>query len=116
VQSTCNYITLWLRNTASMLADPLSTGTRLRFIPVVVDDVPGEESVPSQHPYLTPNTNVANQHGPLHVDPYPNTASPGQVRECSAGNEPYSASAPVIGNPAADVGAKTQSTTKGKGP
>ena len=116
VQSTCNYITLFLRNTESMLADPLATGTRLRFIPVVVDDVPGEESVPSQHPYLKPNTNVANQHGALHVDPYPNTASPGQPRECSAGNEPFSASAPLIGNPTSNVGVKTETTTKGTGP
>jgi hypothetical protein len=25
----------------------------------------------------------------LHINPYPNTAAPGQPRECEAGNEPY---------------------------
>jgi ABC-type transporter Mla subunit MlaD len=115
-QSTCNYITLFLRNTASMLSDPLATGTRLRFIPVSIDDLVGGEASPSRRPYLKPNTNVTTEHGPLHVDPYPNTAAPGQVQECSAGNEPYSGKAAVIGNPAGNVGAKTESTTKGKGP
>jgi ABC-type transporter Mla subunit MlaD len=116
VQSTCNYITLFLRNTESMLADPLATGTRLRFIPVVIDDIRGEESVPSQKPYLKPNTNISNQHGALHDDPYPNTASPGQPDECSAGNEPFSSKAAVFGNPAGNVGHKTESTSKGSGP
>jgi ABC-type transporter Mla subunit MlaD len=116
VQSSCNYITLFLRNTASMLSDPLATGTRLRFIPVAIDDILGEESVPSQHPYLTPNNNSATQHGPVHVDPYPNTASPGEVRECSAGNETYSGKAALIGNPPGNVGIRTETTSKGKGP
>ena len=37
----------------------------------------------------------------LHVNPYPNTASPGQhPRECEAGNEKYITSKVVIGKPA----------------
>jgi ABC-type transporter Mla subunit MlaD len=111
VQATCNYVTLFLRNTASLLSDPIATGTRLRFNIVAIDDVLGAESVPSQKPYTTPDTNPADSHGPLHVDPYPNTASPGQVRECSAGNEPFSAAHAVIGNPSGNVGIKTQQTT-----
>jgi hypothetical protein len=47
----------------------------------------------------------------LHVDPYPNTDSPGQTAECSAGNEPYSGAAAAIGNPAGNVGLKTETTT-----
>ena len=116
VQSTCNYITLFFRNTASMLADPLATGTRLRFIPVSIDDLVGGEASPSRHPYVKPNTNTNTEHGPLHVDPYPNTASPGQPNECSAGNEPYAGKAAVIGNPPGNVGIKTEATTKGNGP
>lgn len=109
-QSVCNYITLSLRNFQDLLSDPLATGTRLRFIPISIDDIPGEESVPSQRPYLTPNTDPSNNHGPLHVDPYPNTAAPGQTHECSAGNEPFSGAQPVIGNPAGNVGTRTEKT------
>jgi hypothetical protein len=50
----------------------------------------------------------------VHTDPYPNTVSPGQVPECSAGNEPYSGSAPRLGNPAGNVGATTETTKAGQ--
>ena len=110
VQATCNYVTLFLRNTGNLLSDPVATGTRLRFGLVAIDDVLGGEAVPSQQPYLTPNTDPTSAHGPLHVDPYPNTASPGQTKECSAGNEPYSAAHAVVGNPAGNVGVKTEAT------
>ncbi len=115
-QSVCNYITLFLRNTQSMLADPLATGTRLRFIPVAIDDVLGEESVPSRRPYTKPNTDVTAQHGPVHVNPYPYTASPGQPHECAAGNESYSGKAASIGNPTGGLPSTTEVTTKGTGP
>jgi virulence factor Mce-like protein len=111
-QATCNYATLFLRNTASLLSDPVATGTRLRFNVVAIDDVPGAESVPSQAPFVTPDTNQADAHGPLHVNPYPNTASPGQPRECSAGNEPYLATGAAIGNPPGNVGVKTEITSR----
>jgi ABC-type transporter Mla subunit MlaD len=112
-QTTCNYVTLFLRNTAGVLSEPVATGTRLRFSAVAIDDVPGAESVPSQKVFTTPNSNPTQHVGPLHVDPYPNTASPGQVHECSAGNEPYSPLRATIGNPAGNVGIKTEATTRG---
>jgi hypothetical protein len=56
-----------------------------------------------------------NNHGPIHVDPYPNTDSPGQRAECSAGNEPYSPYQYVIGNPSVNVGTKTETTTRSGG-
>jgi virulence factor Mce-like protein len=111
-QATCNYITLSFRNFASLLSDNVATGTRLRFNLVAIDDIPGAESVPSQHVFVTPSTNSTDEHGPVHVDPYPNTASPGQARECSAGNEPYSPTRATIGNPAGNVGIKTEKTTR----
>jgi phospholipid/cholesterol/gamma-HCH transport system substrate-binding protein len=111
-QATCNYITLALRNFSSLLSDPVATGTRLRFNVVAIDDVPGAESVPSQRPFTTPNTDPNNAHGPLHVDPYPNTASPGQPYECAAGNEPYSGTRASIGNPPGNLGVKTEKTTR----
>ena len=110
-QTTCNYVTLFLRNIASSLSDNVGSGTVLRFILVAIDDVPGNESVPSQTPYLTPATNTSLSHGALHADPYPNTDAPGQTAECSAGNEPYT-TAPVIGNPAGNVGTKTETTKR----
>ena len=111
-QSVCNYITLSLRNFASSLGDPVATGTRLRFNVVAIDDVLGGEAVPSQSPFTTPSTDPQASHGPLHVDPYPNTAAPGQTFECAAGNEPYSGRSAVIGNPPGNVGTKTQKTTR----
>jgi ABC-type transporter Mla subunit MlaD len=110
VQSTCNYVTLFLRNTQSVLSEHVSQGALLRFVQIAIDDVPGYESEPSQSPFTGTSTGQAS--GPLHVDPYPNTASPGQARECSAGNEPYPNKA-VLGNPAGNVGIKTEKTTRG---
>jgi ABC-type transporter Mla subunit MlaD len=111
VQSSCNYVTLFLRNLASVLSESTSSGTSLRFSLVAIDDVLGGESNPSSQPYTTPVTNPTAEHGPLHVDPYPNTDSPGEPAECAAGNEPYSGAAADIGNPAGNVGLKTESTT-----
>jgi hypothetical protein len=53
-------------------------------------------------------------HGPLHVNPYPHTASPGQPAECESGNEPYSGTAAVIGNVPGNQGLKTETTAPGK--
>lgn len=114
MQSTCNYVTLFLRNTASLLSDAVNTGTTLEFTLVSIRDVIGEESVPSQKAYVKPTTDPNGEIGPVHVDPYPNTASPGQVKECSAGNEPYSGKAPNAGNPPGNVGVGTEKTKAAK--
>ncbi len=110
VQSTCNYVTLFLRNTQSVLSEHVSQGALLRFVQIAIDDVPGYESEPSSSAFTGTSTGAAS--GPLHVDPYPNTASPGETQECSAGNEPYPNKA-VLGNPAGNVGVKTEKTTRG---
>ncbi|HTU87484.1 MAG TPA: MlaD family protein [Solirubrobacteraceae bacterium] len=111
VQASCNYVTLFLRNLANVLSESTTSGTSLRFSLVAIDDVLGGESNPSSQPYTTPVTDPTAEHGPLHVDPYPNTDSPGELAECAAGNEPYSGAAAAIGNPAGNVGLKTESTT-----
>ena len=46
----------------------------------------------------------------LHSNPYPNTAAPGQPRECEAGNEPYLQGRTVTGN----VPGTQQAATEGK--
>jgi ABC-type transporter Mla subunit MlaD len=114
-QSTCNSVTLFLRNISSSLQEPIESGTALRFNLVTIDDVPGAESVASHKPYTTPDSDNTDEHGPLHSDPYPNTDSPGQTPECSAGNEPYSGASALVGNPLTNVGLETQLTKRGKG-
>jgi hypothetical protein len=115
VQASCNYVTLFLRNTANLLSERSGNGTTLRFLLVAIDDVVGGESGPSQVPYTTPDTSPTDEHGPLHTNPYPNTASPGQPSECSAGNEPFSAAHAAIGNPAGNLGLKTETTARSGG-
>src|SRR6201999_364049 len=67
VQSSCNYVTLFLRNIASTLSENTASGTSLRFSLVAIDDVLGGEAGPSSRPYTTPNTNPTVAVGPLHV-------------------------------------------------
>ena len=47
----------------------------------------------------------------LHVNPYPNTAAPGQTHECEAGNEDYIRGRQVIGNVPGNQGTKTADPT-----
>ncbi len=115
VQTSCNYVTLFLRNFASDLSDNVGNGTVLRFVIVAIDDVAGGEAVPSQSPFLSTSTAGGHNHGPLHVNPYPNTDSPGQTAECAAGNERYSPHAALIGNPPGNVGLQTEKTTRSGG-
>ena len=100
VQASCNYVTLFLRNIGSTARGELRDRNRASVQPGAIDDVPGAESVPSQKPFTTPDTSTADEHGPLHVNPYPNTDSPGQTPECAAGNEPYSGSQRTVRQPA----------------
>ncbi|MDE3131616.1 MAG: MCE family protein [Acidobacteriota bacterium] len=110
-QSTCNYLTLFLRNLASSLSDNIGSGTVLRFVLVAIDNaIAGGEAAPSSRPYTSTALAGGTKHGPLHFNPYPNTAAPGQVRECAAGKEPYSPTSAVIGNPRKNVGTATEKT------
>ena len=116
-QTTCNYATLWFRNAASLLADGDSHGTWQRFQVV---------SAPTDSAALLANKPLAQVYGPnnegepssapadgptpqnhLHFNPYPNTAAPGQTRECEAGNEDYVPSKTTIGNAPGTARTKT---------
>ena len=108
VQSSCNYVTLFLRNTASLLSEHVTNGSFLRFVQIAITDLPGRESQPSSKLYTG---KFVQSSGPVHVNPYPNTDSPGQVAECSAGNEPFPQHA-VIGNPSGNVGHLTEKTKR----
>jgi ABC-type transporter Mla subunit MlaD len=112
VQASCNYVTLFLRNISNLLSEHVSQGTFLRFVQVAIDDLPGRESVPSSRPYTGAATTGS---GPLHVNPYPNTDSPGQTAECAAGNEPYASGHAVFGNPPGNLGLTTEKTKRSGG-
>ena len=106
-QTQCNYVTLFFRNVASHLSEGDRNGTWQRFIIVPTPQGPNNEGGPSSGPADGPD--VANH---LHANPYPHTASPGQPRECEAGNEPYQVGKTIIGNPAGTQSATTEKTSK----
>jgi virulence factor Mce-like protein len=105
VQTTCNYVTLFLRNVASLLSVGDQNGTWQRFIIIATPTGPNSETGPSSGPANGPTE--ANH---LHANPYPNTASPGQTQECEAGNEGYAAGKTIIGNVPGNQGTKTEKT------
>jgi virulence factor Mce-like protein len=95
-QTICNYASLWFRNVASLLSEGDKYGTGQRFIAVAAPQGPNNEGGPSSAPA---NGGVPGaQDNYLHTDPYPNTAAPGQPKECEAANENYLVGKPVIGS------------------
>lgn len=101
-QTVCNYPTLWFRNISSLLSEGDSNGTWQRFIIVATPVGPNSEGFPSSAPADGPG--VDNH---LHSNPYPNTAAPGQPRECEAGNEDYVVGRTTIGNLPGNQGTQT---------
>ncbi len=106
-QTTCNYVTLFLRNTQSTLSEHVSNGSLLRFVQIAIQDGPQHQSGPSSGVDQGPS---GDDSGPLNVNPYPYTDSPGQPPACAAGNESYNASHPVIGNPRGKLSIRTETT------
>jgi virulence factor Mce-like protein len=108
VQTVCNYATLWFRNVSSLLSVGDVNGTTQRFIIIATPQGPNNEGGPSSAPA---NGGVpGKQDNYLHSNPYPNTASPGQPKECEAGNEPFAVGKKVIGNTPGTQPAKTETT------
>jgi virulence factor Mce-like protein len=108
-QTVCNYGTLWFRNAASLLSDGDTNGTWQRFMVVAAPTLrssnvfgPNNEGLPSNG--LANGPQVENH---THLTPYPNTAAPGQERECQAGNERYARGQTVVGNTPGNQGTKT---------
>jgi virulence factor Mce-like protein len=102
VQVTCNYVTLWFRNIASLLSEGDKNGTWQRFIIVTTPQGPNSESGPSSGPANGPSADNY-----LHTNPYPNTASAGQPKECEAGNEVFYQSKQTLGNIPGNQGTRT---------
>jgi virulence factor Mce-like protein len=107
-QTVCNYVTLWFRNVSSLLSEGDSNGTWQRFIIIDTPDGPNSEGGPSSRP-----ANGPNPENHLHSNQYPNTAAPGQTRECEAGNEPYIVGRTVIGNVPGNQGTVTSGQDAG---
>jgi ABC-type transporter Mla subunit MlaD len=107
VQSSCNYVTLFFRNTESLLSEHVAQGGLLRFAQVLIDDAPGREGEPSSHLYTAPESGAS---GPVHANPYPYTDSPGQPAQCNAGNETFVRGRALIGNAPTTRGTKTEVT------
>ncbi|MFL5870925.1 MAG: MlaD family protein [Solirubrobacterales bacterium] len=102
-ETVCNYASILAKNLYSVASDGNDLGAWQRFIVFDVPKGPNSEGSPASAP--------ANGGGDgknfLHSNPYPNTASPGQPRECEAGNEKYLAGRTVIGNVPGDQGTNT---------
>lgn len=89
-QTTCNYVSLLLRNVGSALSESDEVGSMLRATPMLNPQVPGSEVGPSAVPANGPKEledQAGNSDSILRSNPYPNTAAPGQDQECEAGNE-----------------------------
>jgi hypothetical protein len=108
-QTSCNYFALFFRNLASALSESDAVGSMLRVLAVVPPQLPNSEAGPSSAPANGPAASSIKgisaaqaslvDDSFLHSNPYPNTAAPGQPRECVAGNEVYLPGHTVIGNP-----------------
>jgi virulence factor Mce-like protein len=83
-QTVCNYVTNWFGNIGSHLSGGDNNGTWQRFIIISAPQGPNSEGGPSSAP-----SNGPTEDNHFHANPYPNTAAPGQERECEAGNEDY---------------------------
>ncbi|HEX8075396.1 MAG TPA: MlaD family protein [Thermoleophilaceae bacterium] len=107
VQVNCNYVTLWFRNTSSLLSEGDKNGTWQRFIIVATPQGPNSESGPSSAPANGP---AADNY--LHSNTYPNFGGPGQPNECEAGNEDYIVGRKVLGNQPGTQATKTDGQVK----
>jgi phospholipid/cholesterol/gamma-HCH transport system substrate-binding protein len=104
VQSVCNYATLALGNLSSMVSFGDGIGTNQRAIVLQEPTGPNGEVGPSS----APGSGGDDPSNFLHFNPYPNTASPGQGRECEAGNEVYAQGQVAIGNVPGNQGILTR--------
>jgi hypothetical protein len=118
-QAQCNYLTLALRNFASVLSENVGVGTVARASVVLSPDGPNNEGYPSSAPANGPSVDhpfhssaiIDDDH--LHANPYPNVSGPGQpAGVCEAGNETYLPGKAVIGNVPSGVGSNHELTSR----
>jgi ABC-type transporter Mla subunit MlaD len=116
-QTTCNYLTIAFRNLANASGEDNGLGGWVNATTFQPAEGPNSESGFASAPA---NGGSDAAKGPffksslnhLHSNPYPNTASPGQPKECEAGNEQFEVGKTRIGNTPGNNGIKTASQTK----
>jgi phospholipid/cholesterol/gamma-HCH transport system substrate-binding protein len=120
-QSVCNYLTLLLRNGSSIVSLGNGIGHWQRFALLAppgdnrtLGQSPGPNNIGSPASAPANGGGVPDTANHLHYNPYPNTASPGQPKECEAGNEPYKAGQTLIGNVPGNQGTETEGQLKPK--
>jgi hypothetical protein len=105
-QTTCNYLSVAFRNLSNASGEDNGLGSWLNVIafqpPAGVNSEAGPASAPANGPGLNH----------LHSNPYPNTAAPGQPKECEAGNEQYESGVTRIGNTPRNDGTVTSEQSK----
>jgi phospholipid/cholesterol/gamma-HCH transport system substrate-binding protein len=119
-QTTCNYLTLAFRNLASASSEGNSLGNWINAISFQAPSGPNSEGTPASAPANSPEpadeakflTAAGGEANHLHSNPYPNTAAPGQPKECEAGNERYKKGVTVVGNTSRNDGIRTENQTK----
>jgi ABC-type transporter Mla subunit MlaD len=113
-QTTCNYLSLVFRNVAASAEDNGVGGwfNAITFEPAEGTNTEGgQASAPANGDEL-PGANKGSPLNHLHSNPYPNTAAPGQPKECEAGNEHYELGTTRIGNTPRSDGIKTAEQSK----
>jgi hypothetical protein len=106
-QTTCNYLSLVFANLADAFSESNGNGNWLGAIAFEPPSGPNAESAPSSAP-----ANGPERINHLHSNPYPDTAAPGQSRDCEAGNERYAPGKTVIG-PSPEVWGNTTRVGEG---
>jgi ABC-type transporter Mla subunit MlaD len=111
-QTTCNYLSIVFRNLRSASGENNGLGGWFNAISFQPPEGPNSEGGQASAPANggePPGSNKGVPLNHLHSNPYPNTASPGQPKECEAGNERYESDLGVttIGNTARNDGIKT---------
>jgi virulence factor Mce-like protein len=102
-QSVCNYASLLFRNAADLASYNDGVANGQRFIVLQPPLAQGSQIGPAASPSAGEGGFPVNF---LHYNPYPNTASPGQTRECEAGNEGFPGGV-TIGNVPGNQGIHT---------
>jgi hypothetical protein len=113
-QTTCNYLSLAFRNLAAASGENNGLGGWVNAIAFQPPEGPNSEAGPASAPANGGKdaTGAEDPLNHLHSNPYPNTASPGQPKECEAGNEHYELGVTRIGNTPRNDGIKTGEQSK----
>jgi len=108
-QTTCNYLSLTFRNLASASSEGNGLGSWFNAIAFEAPEGPNSEAGQASAPASGGGPDRKNY---LHSNPYPNSAAPGQPKECEAGNELYEKGLTRIGNTPRNDGIVTAGQSK----